>query len=138
MEQYKDTNPFGTSCPNPEIIVLIGRLELAKRDRGFSEQNMYSLEKSLKDPEYRKKLAAKSKEGHTEQDLEQLYDNLKFRRKLFRNLKKDSREYQKRVAETIEKAEENAQKEIEKSKENQQKIEINQNIKENSDGTNID
>ena len=117
MEPYKDTKPFATQCPSIETIFFIGKLELAKRERGMTEAEMYIFEKSLKDPEYRKELAAESNEGHAEADFLELFNSLKYRRKLFKNLKKDGRESQK-----------NLKKDIAESEENQQNSKVNQGI----------
>ena len=111
--------PFGTQCPDPLTIETIGRLELAKRERGMSEEEMYYLEKAVKNSEQRVKMASESTEGFTEGDFEQLYQDLKYRRKLFKELKKDGRKYQKELKEKPDKSEENSQI-----------TEVNQNIKE--------
>ena len=125
--EYKDKSPFNTSCPDIERVFIIGRLELARRERGMTEQDMYDFEMSLKDPEFRKKLAEESEEGYTEAHFEQVHSELNFRRRLFKWLRKDGKECQRKMQEAIE-----------KSGENTQNIEVSQNFKENTNGQKAD
>ncbi|MBL7131298.1 MAG: hypothetical protein ISS45_07865 [Candidatus Omnitrophica bacterium] len=81
---------FGTSCEDQNIINLIGRLELAKRERGWTEAEMYELQLILKDPKNRQEWS--EKKGFSPLELERLYNDLKFRRGLFRKLRRESRE----------------------------------------------
>ena len=99
--------PFNTCCPDEKIINLIGRLELTKRERGATEEQIYNLQLCLKDPEIRKKWS--KRDGTSLLELERLYHDLKFRRKLYRDLRRES-------------------------KENKQKNKDSQKIKEKTDG----
>jgi len=80
-----------------ELILLIGRIELAKRIRGMTERELYELQLDLKSPQHREEYA--KKEGESLLELEQLYNDLKFRRRYYRNLRRESKENKQKEAE---------------------------------------
>lgn len=98
-----------------DIILLIGRLELAKREMGWTEVDMYELQLTLKNSESRKKIA--EEKHHSELELEKLYHDLKKRRKLYKELRRKSREKKRsekitqQIKEELESAE-NANREV--------------------------
>lgn len=97
-----------------EMVFLIGRIELAKRSRGISEKDLYELQLSLKSPQDRKEYA--KEEGESLLELERLYNDLKFRRKLYRNLRRESKE-RKQEEEVSQKDKENSDEDVESGQE---------------------
>lgn len=68
-----------------DIILFIGRFELAKRIKALTELELYELQLILKNSQKRKELAGML--GISEYEFEKLYGDLKFRRKYFRVLR---------------------------------------------------
>jgi len=95
-----------------EIALLIGRLEVVKRMRGMSEKELYELQLELKSPQNREEYSKKY--GYSLLELERLYNDLKFRRRCYRNLRKESKENAQK--------EEVSQMNKEKSGENEQAV----------------
>jgi len=87
---------FGISCGDENIISLIGRLELAKRERGMTEKEMYDLQLSLKTPRKREELA--NSWGCSALEAEKFYHELKYRRKLYRSLRRLSKENKQKTS----------------------------------------
>ena len=79
-----------------ELVFAIGRIEIAKRIRGMSERDLYRLQLALKSPKTREAYAKMKDESLFE--LERLYNDLKFRRKYFRLLRRESKENKQKEA----------------------------------------
>ena len=88
---------FQPDCDD-DSIYLIGRLELAKRERGWKEANMYELQLLLKDPKTRTEMAKTW--GCSLLEAEKFYHELKFRKKMFRELRSLSKENKQKTMDT--------------------------------------
>jgi len=81
------------------VFEIIGQIEITKRELAYTEDDLYDLEKTFKKKDDRIKLAKEWK--LLPEQLEKQYYDLKFRRKLYKKVRKEAKEN------NIDKSEEN-------------------------------
>jgi len=101
-----------------DIIHIIGKIEVDKRKIGLSEQDLYVIEMELKRGlrSEGSRVELLKKWGLPIEELKNMYDDFRFRRKFYRILKKEAKEEYRKIEE--------------KSKENSKNIKDSQIIKE--------
>ncbi|MFA6635711.1 MAG: hypothetical protein WCV56_01180 [Candidatus Omnitrophota bacterium] len=104
---------FRIGCKSQEVIYIMGLLELYKRERGLTEEDMLIIEQQLKLPETRK--VWKEEFDCDEEELDSAMGWFRYRRRLYVHLKRDGKKVRKAIFEEVDKPEETQENPEEKN-----------------------